>query len=358
MEEIEAYLNTDEIAQEVQHTEAVLEDPQLWVVNPAGALTVQKRLSDMQHKLSTRRQFRSTLDRLKELAAMAERAEDTDLGTAVFLQLQGLQQSAKQQMTSILLSDPMDQNSAYITIRAGSGDTEDSEWASTLVCMYTKWAQSRNFAVKTVEEIPDDAAGTSQTMLLIEGPYAYGYAQYESGIHRLLHHLPSSGDRGQYTSCASVRVSPLIDDDMPAAVVDFELADIQITVTSTQRTGGHLVENAAGAVRVVHLPTGITASCQHEGSQHRNRICALSLLRAKLYDMELEKRVQSAADTSHALPANEWSSRIRTYTLQPPQFVRDARTEYEVKSDAVQSVLDGDLGGFMEASLRKFKKKA
>ncbi|KAI0832630.1 release factor [Trametes gibbosa] len=358
MEDIESCLNADKIALQVQQTEAALEDPQLWTVNPAAALAAQKRLSDMQHKLSTRKQFRSTFDRLKELTAMAEKVEDADLQTAVLLQLQGLQQSAQQQITSILLSDPTDQNSTYITIRAGSGDTEARGWASMLAHMYTKWARSKNYAVMTVDELPDDISGERDTTLLIEGPYAYGYAQHESGIHCLLGHLPSGGECGQHTSLASVRVYPCLDDDTPVGVVDFEPANLQITVMHAQEIDGQHVGNVEGAVRAVHLPTGMAASCQHAGSQRQNRICALSLLKAKLYGMELEKKAQSAADTRHALPVNEWSSPIRSYALQPPKVVRDARTGYEATSDAVQSVLDGDLGGFMEASLRKFKKKA
>ncbi|KAI0353043.1 release factor [Trametes cingulata] len=359
LEDMQAYVKSDRVEQDIQRTQAVLEDPQLWIMNPAGAAKAQSRLADLQHQLSTRTRISSSLNRLKELAALAEKAEDFDLQSAVLLELRGLLRSAEEHLISLLLSDPVDQNSAYITVTADSEGVEACDWVSMLIRMYTKWAHSKNYVVTTVDQTPGDPTRLKAATLLVEGRYAYGYTQYESGVHSVVHVLPSDGAGVPRTSFATVRVSPCIEDDGPGDVVELEPADLQII------TGGAAISVAerdvgetASAVRVTHIPTGITVSCQQERSQHQNQALALSLLKARLYDLELQKRGQSATDAQHRHLESSRDSPIRSYTLQSDhQLVKDLRTGFEVGSDAVQHVLDGNLTGFMEASLRKFKKK-
>ncbi|KAI0650534.1 release factor [Trametes meyenii] len=361
LESIQEYVDLDRVSEEIQATQTVLEDPQLWVTNPAGAAKAQSRLSDLQHQLSTHGRIRTSLDRLKELSALADKAADTDLRSAILLDIQGLRRGADEYLVSLWLSGTADQNSAYVGIQAESEGAEACDWVATLARMYIKWAHSRNYVVTTVEETHGDVAGTKATTLLIEGRYAYGYAQYESGVHRL--DRISSFDKAEtrHTACARVRVSPYFEDDSSIPSIELETADLQITTTRSQGAGEcreRHVDKTEGAVRVVHVPTGITVSCQQERSRHHNRALALSLLKAKMYDAELQKRAQFAADAHNPHPENSWSSQIRSYTLQPQQLVKDLRTGYyEVGPSAVQDVLDGDLNGLMEASLRKFKKK-
>ncbi|KAL1946493.1 hypothetical protein VTO73DRAFT_14597 [Trametes versicolor] len=359
LESIQKFVDVDKVSQAIQQTEAILEDPQLWITNPAGAANVQSHLADMQHKLSTQLRLRSSFDRLQELFGLAEKAGDSDLQSAVLLDLQGLRHGAEEYLVSLWLSDPLDQNSAYIDIRASSKDPVTCDWASTLARMYTKWASSRNYTVRTVDVTPGDITGVKATTILVEGRYAYGYAQYESGTHSLVRTSPLDKTGVCHTSSAKVRILPCLDDDGIGAAVDLKPADLQITTmrSHSHRDGEPHVGHPENAVRVVHTPTGITVSCQQEPSEHQNRTLALSLLRAKLYDTEIQNQAQSAAAADHEQPAESWGPHIRSYSLQPDQLVKDFRTEYTVASAAaVQAVLDGDLGGFMEASLRKFKK--
>ncbi|EIW61674.1 release factor [Trametes versicolor FP-101664 SS1] len=357
LESIHKFVDVDKVSQAIQQTEAILEDPQLWITNPAGAAKVQSHLADMQHKLSTQRRLRSSFDRLQELSGLAEKAGDADLQSAVLLDLQGLRRGAEEYLVSLWLSDPLDQNSAYIDIRASSKDPDACDWASTLARMYTKWASSRNYTVRTVDVTPGDIAGVKATTILVEGRYAYGYVQYESGTHSLIRISPFDKTGVCHTSSADVRVLPCLEDDGISAAVDLKPADLQITTMRSHSNDEPHVGQPENAVRVVHTPTGITVSCQQEPSVHQNRTLTLSLLRAKLHDTEIQNQAQSAAAADHAQPAESWGPHIRSYTLQPDQLVKDFRTEYTVASAAaVQAVLDGDLGGFMEASLRKFKK--
>ncbi|KAI0638385.1 release factor [Trametes polyzona] len=359
LEVIQSYLPSDKLLEKTQRAQAALEDPQLWIANPAGATQVESQLAEMQHQLRTRERLSSSLNRLKEMSTLAVRIQDPDLQKTALVELQGLLHSTEEHLVSLWLSDPVDQYSAFITVapipeQAGLPNS----WTSTLVRMYTEWAQSRKYAVKVMEDAFKVTSDTKAVTLLVEGRAAYGYAQYESGIHRLDRISPSDDATERHTSSSVVRVSPYIEEDDSNAIIDLRKDDLRITTTRGDCAGQEGGDDSRSIVRIVHTPTGVAVSCQQGSSQHQNRSLALSLLRAKLYDMELEKKAQSAADTAYTLPASWWSAPIRSYTLGPHQTVKDLRTGYEVTSDAVQDVLDGNLGGFMEASLRKFKKKA
>ncbi|KAI0375865.1 release factor [Pilatotrama ljubarskyi] len=358
LESMQDYVNFDRVERDIHQAQSALEDPQLWISNPAGAAKAQSRLADLQHQLSTRTRLRSSLKRLQELAALAEKAGDLDVQSAVLLDLQGLLHSAQEHLVSLWLSDPVDQNSAFIDIQVNSEGPEACDWACRLARMYTRWAHSKNYVVTTVEEAHGDFTGVKATTLLVEGRYAYGYAQYESGIHSLVTTPSFDKVGGSDAWSASVRVSPCIEDDGPGDIVELNPADLQVTTVPLQEAGKQHVNEAESAVRVMHIPTGTTVSCRQGRSQYHNQALALSLLKARLYDLERRKRGQSATDAPSTQPENSWDSQIRTYTLQPDnRLVRDLRTGYEVGSNAVQDVLDGNLTGFMEASLRRFRKK-
>ncbi|KAJ8469893.1 hypothetical protein ONZ51_g8686 [Trametes cubensis] len=333
LDNIQEYMDFDRVSQEIQATQTYLEE-----TNPGAASRAQSRLAGLQHQLSSRDRLQKNFKRLRELLAVAEAAEDVDLQAAVLLEMQGLRRSADEFLTTLWLSGPLDQNSAYIDVRAGSDSTEACDWAAKLVQMYTKWAQSKKFAVKTVDETPGYIAGPRSTTLLVEGRYAYGYTQYESGIHALTSAAVSGESGAQPTAIASVRVSPCIDEDDMTAGVELNSADLEITIAADE--GARL-----------------TVTYQYESNEHQNRVIALSLLRSKLYDAELQKRAYSETGAHNAHHETPQDTPIRIYTLEASSVVKDFRTGYEVSSDGVQKVLDGDLGRFLEASLRKFRKK-
>ncbi|EMD39055.1 hypothetical protein CERSUDRAFT_151948 [Gelatoporia subvermispora B] len=341
---------------ELQKLQDVLKDDTTWVHDTATALKTQTRVAQLEKQMETYQRIHTSHDALQDLASLAEETEDEQMLDEIAPELEELQTTTDRYLISLWLSEPVDAKSAYIEIHAGSGGTEACDWASMLARMYTKWAHSRDYTVQIIDETPGDAAGIKSTTMLIEGPYAYGYAQYETGVHRLVRLSPFDKSNARHTSFASVRVSPCLDED---SNVDIEInpADLRITTMRSQGAGGQHVNKTESAVRIVHVPSGIIVACQQERSQHRNRMLALSVLKSKLFELELQKRQQAKADLHNALPENAWGSQIRSYTLQPYQLIKDTRTGYEAGSGAVQRALDGEITGFMEASLRKYKKK-
>ncbi|CDO73755.1 hypothetical protein BN946_scf185015.g83 [Trametes cinnabarina] len=358
LDSVHDYLQSDQVHKEIQEKQAILEDVILWTTKPGAATEAQARLLELQRQLSTRDALQKSLKKLKERAAVAQAMKDADIQRAILLETLGLQQSTTEYLVSLWLSDPVEQSSAFIEVRAGSETPEASDWTAMLARMYTKWAQSRHYAVKTVHQTPKGVSGVTSATLLVEGPYAYGYAQYESGIHRL--ELGSASDNAYARAApasASVRVSPYLEEDSLDPGIELKPADVEVTAMHGSEGGGQHVDRKADAVHVVHLPTGIEVTCQQEPSRHQNEALALSLLKAKLYDVGLQKRAQSAADGRNSLPSNSWDLEIRTYALEPSPIIRDPRTEFVARSSAAQDVLNGRLQGFMVASLRKFKKK-
>lgn len=208
----------------------------------------------------------------------------------------------------------------------------------------------------TVDESLGDVAGIKSTTLLVTGPYAYGYAQYETGVHRLVRVSPFDSAGARHTSFASVRVSPYFDENSDDVGIELNVSDLKITTMRSQGAGGQHVNKTESAVRIVHVPSGITVTCQQERSQHRNRAVAMSLLKSRLYEVEMQKKAQTKVEAYNTLPEIGWGSQIRSYVLHPYQLIKDARTGHEVGTAGYQGVLDGELGGFMEASLRKFRR--
>ncbi|KAI9000817.1 release factor [Trametes punicea] len=358
---LQDYVDFDQVQREIERTQASIEDPYLWTTDPGALSKAQTRLSELQFQLWTRNSLQSSFQLLKELSAVAQNAENTDLQSAALLELQGLLRTSEEYLRSLWLRDPVEENSAFIEVCATpAGDDKSCDWAAMLANMYTRWAHSRNYAVKVVDETPGDAVGIKTTTLLVDGRYAFGYAQYESGMHRLIRKSASHAKGAGQTSLASVRVLPYIEDDGSGTGIELHPAELDITTMDSQGiVCPQNVDDAHSAVRVTHIPTGVTVSCQREHSLEQNRTLALSLLKAKLYHIKSQDRKHCVADARSALNEESKGSEIRSYILQPIQVVKDLRTGYEViTTDAVQSVLKGDLTGFMEASLQKFKKRA
>ena len=281
-----------------------------------------------------------------ELAEMAEADGDEGLVKEASSALADLQARAAEAELQALLSGDADANNAYLEVNSGAGGTESQDWASMLVRMYTRWANARGFKTEYLEDHPGEEAGLKSATLLIKGENAYGWLKTEAGVHRLVRISPFDSNARRHTSFASVWVYPEIDD-----AIEIEIAekDVRVDTYRASGAGGQHVNTTDSAVRLTHMPTGIVVSCQMERSQHKNRATAWNMLRARLYELELQKREEAANAEAASKTAIGWGHQIRSYVLQPYQLVKDLRTDVETSNTA--GVLDGDLDAFMAAAL-------
>jgi peptide chain release factor 2 len=254
-------------------------------------------------------------------------------------------QAAKQQLES-LLSGEADSNDCFLEVHAGAGGTESQDWAEMLARMYARWADQHSCKIEQIEESPGEEAGIKSVTLKISGFNAYGWLKTESGVHRLVRISPYDSASRRHTSFASVGVYPVIDDTIAIEINDGEL---RVDTYRASGAGGQHVNRTDSAVRITHEPTGIVVQCQNDRSQHRNRATALTMLKARLYELELKKREDQAAVEHAAKTDIGWGHQIRSYVLHPYKMVKDLRTAVE-KSNA-EGVLDGDLDEFLEAAL-------
>jgi peptide chain release factor 2 len=245
-----------------------------------------------------------------------------------------------------LLSGEADSNDTFLEVHAGAGGTESTDWASMLLRMYVRWAEAHRYKVEFIEEHGGEEAGIKSATILVKGNSAYGWLKTESGVHRLVRISPYDANARRHTSFASVWVFPMVDDTIDVEVNE---SDCRIDTYRASGAGGQHVNTTDSAVRITHLPTGIVVSCQNERSQHKNRATAWNMLKARLYELELQKR-QEKIDAANAGKSDiGWGHQIRSYVLQPYQLVKDLRTG--VTSTSPSDVLDGDLDRFMAAAL-------
>jgi peptide chain release factor 2 len=247
----------------------------------------------------------------------------------------------------LMLSGPHDQSNAILVIHAGAGGTDSQDWSAMLLRMYLRWAEQRGFRAEIVDSLDGDEAGVKRAMLSIEGRYAYGYLRSERGVHRLVRLSPFDTNHRRHTSFALVEVWPDIQADIE---VEVRPDDLQIDVFSSSGPGGQHMQKNATAVRITHKPTNIVVACQSERSQTQNRETALKVLRARLYQLELERQQQERDELKGEHVEAGWGNQIRSYVLHPYKMVKDLRTGYEVGNP--EAVLDGQLDEFMESYLR------
>ena len=259
---------------------------------------------------------------------------------------QGLKAEGERRQLEALLSGEADANDTYVEVHSGAGGTESCDWARMLLRMYMRWAERRKFEVELIEETAGDEAGVKSATIVVKGHNAHGWMKTESGVHRLVRISPFDSNARRHTSFASVWVYPVVDDRIH---VDINESDCRIDTYRASGAGGQHVNKTESAVRITHMPTGIVVACQSERSQHKNRATAWNMLRARLYERELEKREAKATADAASKTDIGWGHQIRSYVLQPYQMVKDLRTGHVSGSPA--DVLDGDLDPFMEASL-------
>jgi peptide chain release factor 2 len=282
----------------------------------------------------------------QELAELAEAEDDEVLLDDVERTLKTLAKSSKAKEMTALLSGEADANNAFIEIHSGAGGTESQDWADMLFRMYMRWADQHGFSTETVEYSAGEEAGIKSATILVKGENAYGWAKTESGVHRLVRISPYDSNARRHTSFSSVWVYPEIDDNIE---VDVQEKDLRIDTYRASGAGGQHVNRTDSAVRITHEPTGIVVQCQNDRSQHKNRATAMKMLKARLYELELQKREEAAAETNASKTEIGWGHQIRSYVLQPYQMVKDLRTG--VQSGQPDVVLNGDLDEFMAAAL-------
>jgi peptide chain release factor 2 len=260
--------------------------------------------------------------------------------------LTALKDRAAKAELETLLSGEADNNDAYLEVNAGAGGTEAQDWAEMLLRMYARWAEQHGYKVEYLEESAGEEAGLKSASIKVMGRNAYGWLKTESGVHRLVRISPYDSNARRHTSFASVWVYPVIDDSIEIEIKD---ADLNIDTMRSGGAGGQHVNKTESAIRITHVPTGIVVKCQADRSQHRNRATAMEMLKARLYELELQKREQASAITEAGKSDIGWGHQIRSYVLQPYQMVKDLRTSVETSD--TQGVLNGDLDEFMAAAL-------
>ena len=281
-----------------------------------------------------------------ELIALAEGDNDAGMAEDGLTQLRTLAEDAKRREIESLLSGEADINDAYVEINAGTGGTEAQDWAEMLERMYTRWAEQHGYKVEWLEESEGEQAGIKSATMKVSGPNAYGWLKTEAGVHRLVRISPFDSAARRHTSFASVWVYPVVDDNID---IQIDPSDLKVDTYRASGAGGQHVNKTESAIRITHMPSGIIVACQTDRSQHRNRATAMQMLKARLYEAELQKREAAAQAQEDAKTDIGWGHQIRNYVLAPYQLVKDLRTGVEKGNP--DAVLDGDLDPFMAAAL-------
>lgn len=323
---------------------AMIEDPNLWN-DPAKAQKLMRERQSLMDALETYRSIERDLNDNVELIELGEMEEDDEVVREAEAALRALRDKAAEKELEALLDGEADGNDTFLEINAGAGGTESCDWAAMLARMYVRWAEKKGYTVEMIAETAGEEAGIRSVAYKISGRNAYGWLKSESGVHRLVRISPYDSAARRHTSFSSVWVYPVVDENIEIDIPD---RDIRIDTYRSSGAGGQHVNTTDSAVRITHLPTNIVVTSSMK-SQHQNREAAMNALRARLYQLELDKR-NAAINAQHESKGDAgWGNQIRSYVLQPYQMVKDLRTGVETSD--TQGVLDGDLDRFMAATL-------
>jgi peptide chain release factor 2 len=341
------YLKVEELRARRPLLETEASRPDLWD-DPDAAKRVTGELSVVIDDLEQYARLESVLEDAETLHELAREVDDASQEPEIEAALTSLDRELRGLELRSMFSGEHDESDALCTIQAGEGGADAQDWAEMLYRMYVRWAERRGLEVEEEGSTPGSEAGLSSVEFLVKGRYAYGYLQAERGVHRLVRMSPFNAQGKRQTAFAALDVVPVLHDDDVSVEVDD--ADIKMDVFRASGAGGQHINKTSSAVRLTHLPTGIVVSCQVERSQLQNRAKAMTMLKARLADLERQKREDELNDIRGEQQRVGFGSQIRSYVLQPYQMVKDLRTEHEAGN--VQGVLDGDLDPFMEAYLQ------
>jgi peptide chain release factor 2 len=323
-----------------------LEDPKIWDT-PDKAQELGRERARLEQIVGTLDRVKSSLDDATELLDMAAADNDTNAIAEVARDVSNTEREVKNLEFRRMFPGKMDSHNAYLDIQAGAGGTEAQDWANMLMRMYMRWGDQHGFKTEIIDANGGEVAGIKSCTISFEGDYAYGWLRTETGVHRLVRKSPFDSNARRHTSFASVFISAEVDDDIDIVI---NPADLKTDVYRSSGAGGQHVNKTESAVRITHMPSGIVVACQAERSQHKNRDKAMKMLKAKLYELEVNKRNAAAQVLEDSKSDVSWGNQIRSYVLDQSR-IKDLRTGVEVGNTT--AVLDGDLDQFMEASLKQ-----
>jgi peptide chain release factor 2 len=321
------------------------EDPALWN-DPEAAQKLMRERNQLAGGIEGVTRLESEVADTMELIELAEAEGDAGMVSDGIATLRTLAEEAKRREIESLLSGEADANDCYVEINAGAGGTEAQDWAEMLMRMYTRWAEQHGYKLQLMEESEGEQAGIKSATLQVSGPNAYGWLKTEAGVHRLVRISPFDSAARRQTSFASVWVYPVVDDTIE---IEIDPSDLKVDTFRASGAGGQHVNKTESAIRITHIPTGIIVACQTDRSQHRNRATAMAMLKARMYEAELQRREAASALVENAKTDIGWGHQIRNYVLAPYQLVKDLRTNVEKGNP--DAVLNGDLDEFMAAAL-------
>ncbi|MGI6413252.1 MAG: peptide chain release factor 2 [Syntrophomonadaceae bacterium] len=349
--EIRVSLDIDNCKKRLERLHNQTLEPKFWDNGPQAA----KVLKDISNLTETVNEFEVLWDKaqyINDLLAIANDEDEPGLLTDTEQELALLKKRYLEYELQVLFCNEHDEKDAIVSLHAGAGGTEAQDWVEMLVRMYTRWAESSGFSVDILDCLPGDEAGIKSITLIVKGKYAYGKLKCEEGVHRLIRISPFDSSGRRHTSFASLSVMPEISEDIQ---VNINPDDLRIDTYRSGGAGGQHVNKTDSAVRITHIPTGIVVQCQNERSQISNRMGAMKILAARLYELQRKQHQDSLNQLKGEYKEIAWGSQIRTYTLNPFTLIKDHRTNVEIGD--VQAVLDGDLDDLIYACLRKYKNK-
>ncbi len=336
---------------ELEELKHKAQNPELWQ-NPTEMQKVNRDIAIHEKTCEQWENLNSKIEDVSVLLDLAEEGEDEESFQEAVVEIKRLETVIDELELKKLLDGESDVNSAFLSINSGAGGTEACDWAGMLYRMYTRYAEQNGYKVDVLELTDGDEAGIKSVTLNIQGPYAYGYLKAESGVHRLVRISPFDSNARRHTSFASVFAWPEVDDDID---IEIRTEDLKIDTYRASGAGGQHVNTTDSAVRITHTPTGIVVQCQNQRSQHANRDTAMKMLRAALYEKEVEERNREKDEMNSQKKANEWGSQIRSYVMHPYHMVKDHRTSQETSQ--VQDVMDGHLNDFIFSFLKFMKEE-
>ncbi|MBK7261725.1 MAG: peptide chain release factor 2 [Rubrivivax sp.] len=344
-QQLRGYLDYDRKALRLNEVNAALENPAVWN-EPKRAQELGREKKGLETVVETIDHLNRNLSDNTELYEMSKAEDDFDGLTAIEGEAHQLQQTVERLEFRRMFSNPADPLSCFIDIQAGAGGTEACDWAAMLLRQYLKYCERKGFTTEVMEETEGDVAGIRSATIKVEGEYAFGHLRTETGVHRLVRKSPFDSSGGRHTSFASLFVYPEVDDSIE---IEINPADVRVDTFRASGAGGQHINKTDSAVRLTHIPTNIVVQCQNDRSQHRNRDEAWQMLRSRLYEHEMRKQREAQQKLEDTKTDVGWGHQIRSYVLDQSR-IKDLRTNVEVSN--TQKVLDGDLDGFIEASLK------